>query len=85
MRVGVVRSDVRDQTIKVETARLAPHPKYGKYLRRRTLLHAHDPRNEARQGDTVEIANCRPVSKTKSWRLIRIVRRFDGSAPPVGK
>lgn len=82
-RLGVVRSDVRDKTIKVETERLAPHHKYGKYLRRRTLLHAHDERNEAKIGDTVEIAACRPLSKTKNWRLVRIIQRSAGAVSPV--
>lgn len=75
-RTGVVRGDVRDKTIKVQIDRLVKHPKYGKYLRRRSVLHAHDERNEAHVGDVVEIMECRPTSKTKSWRLSRIVRKF---------
>ena len=72
---GVVQSDVRDKTIKVVVGFLVKHPKYGKYLRRRTTLHAHDPQNEARVGDTVEVMECRPVSKQKSWRLVRVLNR----------
>ncbi len=45
------------------------HPKYGKYLKRRTVLHAHDEKNEAKEGDMVEIAECRPLSRTKHHRL----------------
>ena len=55
---------------------LAQHPKYGKYLRKRTVLHVHDERNESKTGDRVEVAPCRPMSKTKSWRLVRVVNRM---------
>lgn len=72
--VGVVRAHALDKTIKVEVARSRPHAKYGKYLRRRTVLQVHDPLNTARTGDTVEIMPCRRISKTKSWRLVRVVR-----------
>jgi len=74
-RVGVVESDRRDRTRKVVISYLAKHPKYGKYVKRRTVLHVHDAENESRNGDVVEVAQCRPVSKTKSWRLVRIVDR----------
>ena len=74
-QTGVVESDKRDKTIKVVVNYLAKHKVYGKYVRRRTVIHAHDPGNEARAGDTVEVMECRPVSKTKSWRLVRVVRR----------
>lgn len=77
-RVGVVTSDVRDKTIKVEVAFQVQHDKYGKFLSRRTVLHAHDEQNEAKLGDRVEIAECRPISKTKTWRLVRIVERAPG-------
>jgi small subunit ribosomal protein S17 len=75
VRVGIVESDQRDKTIKVRIDWLSKHAKYGKYLRYRTILHAHDEANEAHVGDTVEIMECRPVSKTKSWRLTRIIRK----------
>ena len=74
-RIGVVTSDKRDKTIAVTFSYSVKHPKYGKYIRRRTVLHAHDEKNEAAVGDKVEIALCRPLSKTKSWRLTRIVER----------
>ena len=70
---GVVASDKGDKTIKVVVNYQTQHPKYGKYLKRRTVLHAHDEKNEAKEGDTVEIAECRPLSKTKHHRLLRIV------------
>ncbi|MCK4341584.1 MAG: 30S ribosomal protein S17 [Phycisphaerae bacterium] len=73
-RVGVVTSAGRDKTIRVTIKFLVKHPKYGKYLRRRTILHAHDERNECISGDKVEIMACRPLSKTKNWRLVRILQ-----------
>ncbi len=74
-RIGVVESDKREKTRKVVVSFKAMHPKYGKYVARRSVLHVHDEQNESREGDTVEIAQCRPVSRTKRWRLVRIVSR----------
>lgn len=73
--IGVVASDKGDKTIKVVVNYQTKHAKYGKYLKRRTVLHAHDEANQAKEGDTVEIAECRPLSKTKHHRLLRIVER----------
>ena len=72
-KVGIVTSDARDKSCKVEIQFSVKHPKYGKYIRRRTLIHAHDAKNEVKLGDKVEIAECRPISKTKSWVVTRIV------------
>src|SRR5688572_22579384 len=80
---GVVASDKGDKTIKVVVAYQTRHAKYGKYLQRRTVLHAHDDKNEAREGDTVELAECRPLSKTKHHRLLRIVQRAPEKAVQV--
>ena len=80
---GVVGSDKGDKTIKVVVAYQTRHEKYGKYLKRRTVLHAHDETNEAKEGDTVEIAECRPISKTKHHRLVRIVERAPERAVQV--
>lgn len=74
-RVGVVQSDKRDKTRKVVIGYMAKHPKYGKYVKKRTVLHVHDEANESREGDVVEVVQCRPISKTKSWRLNRVVER----------
>ena len=71
---GVVTSDKADKTLRVEIRRLYKHPKYGKIVRGRTVCHAHDERNEAKQGDVVEIIESRPLSKTKRWQLVRIVQ-----------
>jgi len=73
--VAVVVSRSGDKSIKVAIERKIRHPKYGKYVRRRTKLGVHDERNQARVGDKVEIALCRPYSKTKSWRLVRVVEQ----------
>lgn len=75
VRVGVVTSDRRDKTIRVAVEMLIRHRRYGKYVRRWTVLHAHDERNEAREGDRVEVMECRPYSKTKHWRLVRVLER----------
>jgi len=77
-KIGVVESDGCNKTIRVRIDRLVKHPKYGKYMRRRGSLQVHDEKNEAHVGDRVEIALCRPISKTKSWRLTRIVRSVEG-------
>jgi small subunit ribosomal protein S17 len=73
-KVGVVESDRRDKTRKVAIKYSVRHPKYGKYIRRRTILQVHDEENTSKLGDTVEIAECRPVSKTKSWVLVRVLK-----------
>ena len=72
---GVVASDKGDKTIKVVVNYQTKHPKYGKYLKRRTVLHAHDEKNDAKEGDTVEIAECRPMSRTKHHRLLKVIQR----------
>jgi len=72
---GRVVSNKMDKGITVAVERLEKHPLYGKYVRRTTKLHAHDEANECREGDLVKIAQCRPLSKTKSWRLVEIVER----------
>ena len=77
-RIGVVESDKRDKTRKVVIDYLAKHRKYGKYVRRRTVLHVHDEENSSHKGDRVEVAPCRPISKTKSWRLVRVVEAHSG-------
>jgi small subunit ribosomal protein S17 len=72
--VGVVTSDKMNKTRRVEIPRLVKHPRYGKYIKRRTICKVHDEKNESHTGDTVEIMESRPLSKTKNWRLIRVVK-----------
>ena len=72
---GRVVSNKMDKTIAVLIERLVRHETYGKYLRRSTKLLAHDEKNEAREGDTVTITPCRPLSRRKSWRLLSVIGR----------
>lgn len=86
-RIGVVESDKRDKTRRVVVPNVRTHPKYGKVIRRRTVLQVHDEKNISHTGDLVEIVPCRPVSKTKRWALLRIVRagarmKFEGVEVP---
>ena len=74
-RTGVVATAKRDKTCCVTIDYLTRHPKYGKYIRQRTVLHVHDEDNTARVGDRVEIAECRRISKTQSWVLLRVVEQ----------
>ena len=76
-KVGVVESDRRDKSRKVAIAFSVKHPKYGKYVKKRTVLHVHDEKNESHKGDRVEIAECRPISKTKSWVVVQVLRKSD--------
>ena len=75
MLTGTVVSNKMNKTISVSVERLVKHPTYGKYVRRTTKLLAHDENNECRQGDTVEIAECRPLSRHKAWKLVRVIER----------
>ena len=69
---GQVISNKGDKTITVAVERREKHPMYGKYIRRTTKLHAHDENNECQIGDKVTIQQCRPLSKTKSWTLVKV-------------
>jgi small subunit ribosomal protein S17 len=72
---GKVVSHKMDKTIAVSVERLVKHPTYGKYIRRTTKLLAHDEGNECKEGDLVSIKPCRPMSRRKSWVLVRVVER----------
>ncbi|PMH42584.1 30S ribosomal protein S17 [Vibrio sp. 10N.286.49.B3] len=72
---GRVVSNKMDKSIVVAIERVVKHPIYGKYVKRTTKVHAHDENNECGLGDTVEIRECRPLSKTKSWTLVQIVAK----------
>jgi small subunit ribosomal protein S17 len=72
---GVVTSDKMAKTRRVEIPRLVRHPKYGKYLRRRTVCFVHDENNESNLGDSVEIIESRPRSKKKRWELVRVLAK----------
>ena len=74
-KVGLVVSDKMDKTVTVQLERQVKHPLYGKYIKRSTKVHAHDESNDSRQGDKVMIAECRPISKNKSWRVVEVLER----------
>ncbi|MGD2137273.1 MAG: 30S ribosomal protein S17 [Gammaproteobacteria bacterium] len=70
---GRVVSNKMDKSAVVMVERRVKHPVYGKYIRRSTRLHVHDAENACQEGDTVTVEQCRPLSRTKSWRLVEIV------------
>lgn len=72
---GRVVSDAMDKTITVLVERRVQHPLYGKFIRRSTKIHAHDEANACGRGDLVTVEQCRPLSKTKSWRLLEVVEK----------
>ena len=72
---GIVTSHSGSKSVRVTLEYKVRHPKYNKYMRRRTRLGVHDERNEGKVGDLVEITECRPMSKTKSWRLVRVIQK----------
>jgi small subunit ribosomal protein S17 len=72
---GKVSSDKMDKSVTVMIERFVKHPIYGKFIKRSTKLHVHDENNECGVGDTVVIEQCRPISKTKSWRLVKVTEK----------
>ena len=75
VRMGEVVSDKMDKTVVVQVTRRAPHPRYGRFIRKSIKLHAHDEENTARVGDVVRVMSTRPLSKSKRWRLVEVVER----------
>ena len=84
-KTGFVTSTGGEKTISVALDNVVKHPRYGKYIHRRSKLAVHDPKGQANLGDQVEIAPCRPISKTKSWRLVRVVRQAELPVRPAQK
>ena len=76
--VGRVVSDKMDKTVSVAIERTVKHPVYGKYIRRTSKVMAHDAANECKPGDRVAIAECKPISKNKSWAVVSVVERAAG-------
>ena len=74
---GIVVSDKMDKTITVMIERKVKHPVYGKFIKRSTKVHAHDEANECKAGDTVVGEQCKPISKSKTWRLVQVVASED--------
>jgi len=77
---GRVVSNKMDRTVTVLVERRVRHPLYGKIIRRSTKVHAHDEENSCREGDTVRVVECRPISKSKTWRLVEILERAEQEA-----
>src|SRR5438270_12677818 len=73
--LGIVTRDKMAKTRRVEVERLVRHPKYGKFIKQRTICYVHDEKNDSHLGDTVEIIESRPLSKTKRWELVKIVTK----------
>jgi small subunit ribosomal protein S17 len=74
-QVGRVVSDKMNKTVTVMLERKVKHPLYGKYIKRSTKVKAHDEENTCAEGDTVRIEECRPLSKSKSWRVVEVLER----------
>jgi small subunit ribosomal protein S17 len=79
--IGFVTSRSGDKSIKVTIPYKTPHPLYHKVINRKTVVHAHDEKNETKVGDKVEIMETRPMSRLKRWRIISVVESAAGSAP----
>lgn len=77
VKVGKVRSAKMDKTVVVSVDKIVTHPLYHRQMKRSSKFHAHDEGNECRIGDTVEIVSCRPLSKTKRWRVREILHRAE--------
>lgn len=82
---GIVTGDKMDKTRSVTVSRLVKHPLYKKFIRRRTTFKVHDAENSSRTGDKVVIAQTRPLSKTKRWRLVEVVQRGKAHTPQVAE
>lgn len=72
---GIVTSNAGDKSVTIMIERRIKHPIYGKYIKRSTRLRVHDEANECNQGDTIIVEQCRPMSKTKSWRLVKVIEK----------
>lgn len=81
-RVAEVTAAGRAKTVKARIEFLVRHAKYGKMMRRTSVLHVHDEKNESGVGDKIEIMECRPISKTKSWRLVRVLQKAPSGETP---
>ena len=75
IKTGRVVSNKADKTVTVLLERQVKHPLYGKYIKRSTKVHAHDENNDCRIGDVVVVEQCRPISKTKNWRFVKLIER----------
>ncbi len=79
IKTGSVVSDKMDKSATVLIERKVKHPIYGKFVKKSTKIHIHDENNECVIGDTVQISECRPISRTKSWTLVKVVNKATGA------
>ncbi|MFI5335432.1 MAG: 30S ribosomal protein S17 [Opitutales bacterium] len=83
--IGFVSSKMGDKSVKVTVPYKTPHPRYHKVINRKTVLHVHDEKNEARVGDKVEVTETRPISRLKRWRVLNVVERAVTAAAAVSE
>ena len=83
--IGFVSSKMGDKSVKVTVPYKTPHPRYHKVINRKTVLHVHDEKNEAKVGDKVEVAETRPISRLKRWRVLKVVERAITAAAAVSE
>lgn len=85
IEIGFVSSRMGDKSVKVTVPYKTPHPLYQKVINRKTVLHVHDEKNEARIGDKVEVMETRPLSRLKRWRIIQVLERAVGAAAAISE
>jgi small subunit ribosomal protein S17 len=83
--IGFVSSKMGDKSVKVTVPYKTPHPLYHKVINRKTVLHVHDEKNEAKMGDKIEVMETRPISRLKRWRVIRVVEAAVGAAAAISE
>jgi small subunit ribosomal protein S17 len=83
--IGFVSSKMGDKSVKVTVPYKTPHPLYHKVINRKTVLHVHDEKNEAKMGDKIEVMETRPISRLKRWRVIRVVEAAVGAATAISE
>ena len=83
--IGFVSSKMGDKSVKVTVPYKTPHPLYHKVINRKTVLHVHDEKNEAKVGDKIEVMESRPISRLKRWRVIRVVEAAVGAAAAISE
>jgi len=83
--IGIVSSRMGDKSIKATIPYKTPHPRYHKIINRKIVVHAHDEKNEAQLGDTVELMETRPISRLKRWRVVNVVKRATTTAAAISE
>lgn len=83
--IGFVSSRMGDKSVKVTVPYKTPHPRFHKVINRKTVLHVHDPKNETRIGDKVEVMETRPISRLKRWRVVTVLEQAVGAATAISE